>query len=70
MPRQIYTYEPDRGWGLLNQIISVGAFIQAIAVMVFIYNLVHSLLSGRDRGPRSVGCVDAGVVHAFAAAGL
>ena len=26
MPRQIYTYEPDRGWTLLNQIISRGRF--------------------------------------------
>ena len=32
MPRQIYTYEPDRGWAMLNQIVSVGGFIQAIAI--------------------------------------
>lgn len=51
MPRQIYTYEPDRGWGFLNLIISIGAFIQAIATLVFVYNLVHSYFRGRVAGP-------------------
>jgi cytochrome c oxidase subunit 1 len=51
MPRQIYTYEPDRGWNTLNFIITVGAFIQAIAVLVFVYNLVHSYFRGEDAGP-------------------
>ena len=32
MPRQIYTYEPDRGWTTMNQMVSSGAVIQAIAV--------------------------------------
>ena len=50
MPRQIYNYEPDRGWTLMNQIISVGAFIQAIAVLIFVYNLVF-LLRGKKPGP-------------------
>ena len=51
MPRQIYTYEPDRGWTLMNQIISVGGFIQAIAVLIFVYNLVHSYFRGKKAGP-------------------
>ena len=51
MPRQIYTYEPDRGWTLMNQIISVGGFIQAIAVLVFAYNLIHSYFRGKEAGP-------------------
>ena len=51
MPRQIYTYEPDRGWTLMNQIISVGGFIQAIAVLIFVYNLVHSFFRGKKAGP-------------------
>jgi cytochrome c oxidase subunit I len=50
MPRQIYTYEPDRGWTLLNQIVSVGGFIQAIAVLIFVYNLVHSYFRGDEAG--------------------
>ena len=51
MPRQIYTYEPDRGWTWMNQVISVGGFIQAIAVLIFVYNLVHSYFRGKKAGP-------------------
>jgi cytochrome c oxidase subunit 1 len=51
MPRSIYTYEADRGWTMLNQIVSVGAFIQAIAIALFVYNMVHSALKGREAGP-------------------
>ena len=50
MPRQIYTYEPDRGWATLNMIISVGGFIQGIAVLIFVYNLVHSYFRGETAG--------------------
>ena len=40
MPRSIYTYEADRGWSTLNLIVSVGGFVQAIAVLIFVWNLV------------------------------
>ena len=51
MPRSIYTYEPDRGWGTLNTIVSLGAAIQAIAILLFVYNLVHSYYKGAEAGP-------------------
>ena len=51
MPRQIYTYEPDRGWNTLNFIITIGAFIQAIAVLTFAFNLVYSYFRGPEAGP-------------------
>ena len=51
MPRHIYTYEPDRGWTLLNQIVSAGAAIQGIATLIFVYNLVHSYFRGKIAGP-------------------
>jgi cytochrome c oxidase subunit I len=50
MPRQICTYEPDRGWTLLNQIVSVGGYIQGIAVLLFVYNMVHSYFRGDEAG--------------------
>ena len=50
MPRSIYTYEADRGWGTLNMIVSIGGFIQAIAVLIFAYNLVYSYFRGRIAG--------------------
>src|SRR6516165_8701282 len=50
MPRRIYSYEPDRGWTFLNQLTTVGAAIQAISFVIFLYNLVASLRNGRTAG--------------------
>ena len=50
MPRRIYTYEPGRGWDTLNLLVSIGAFIQAIAVLVLVANLVISYFRGRKAG--------------------
>jgi cytochrome c oxidase subunit I len=50
MPRSIYTYEADRGWGTLNMIVSIGAFIQAIGIIVFVYNLFVSYFKGEVAG--------------------
>ncbi|HTT23382.1 MAG TPA: cytochrome c oxidase subunit I [Candidatus Sulfotelmatobacter sp.] len=50
MPRRIYTYEPRPGWETLNLIVSIGAFIQAAAVLVFVNNLIVSYLKGAKAG--------------------
>jgi cytochrome c oxidase subunit 1 len=50
MPRRIYTYEPGRGWESWNLIVSIGAIVQGIAILVFVYNLVVSYISGREAG--------------------
>jgi cytochrome c oxidase subunit I len=50
MPRSIYTYEANRGWGTLNLIVSIGGIIQAIAVLVFVANVIVSLRSGKEAG--------------------
>ena len=50
MPRQIYTYEPGRGWEHWNMIVSIGGFIQAIAVGIFAFNLVYSYFKGPAAG--------------------
>jgi cytochrome c oxidase subunit I len=50
MPRRIYTYEPGRGWDTLNLIVSIGAFIQAIAIVVFMWNLISSYFNGVKAG--------------------
>jgi cytochrome c oxidase subunit I len=50
MPRSIYTYEADRGWGTLNMIVSMGGFVQAIAVLLFAWNLIDSYFHGREAG--------------------
>jgi cytochrome c oxidase subunit 1 len=50
MPRRIYTYEPGRGWEIWNVIVSVGAVVQTIATLVFVFNLVHSYFKGKIAG--------------------
>jgi cytochrome c oxidase subunit 1 len=50
MPRRIYTYEPGRGWDELNLLISVGAVIQAFAIVVFVLNLILSYWKGARAG--------------------
>ena len=42
MPRRVYTYLPDRGWELPNMISTVGAFLIALGILVFIIDLIRS----------------------------
>jgi len=50
MPRRIYTYEPGRGWDTLNLAVSIGAFIQAVGLLVFVANLILSYWKGARAG--------------------
>ena len=50
MPRRTYTYAPGRGWEGLNMMATIGAGIQALSVLVFVWNIVHSLRSGAEAG--------------------
>jgi heme/copper-type cytochrome/quinol oxidase subunit 1 len=69
MPRRIYTYEFDRGWGVWNLIVSSGVIFQVLAIGCFVFNLLRSY-SRANRGAGSVGRMDAGMVHRFSAACL
>ncbi len=51
MPRRIYTYEAGRGWELWNFIVGIGAIVQGVATLIFVYNLVHSYFRGKEAGP-------------------
>lgn len=46
MPREIYTYEPGHHWAVWNTIVTIGAFVQAVAVIIFLVNLVRSHFKG------------------------
>jgi cytochrome c oxidase subunit 1 len=46
MPRRIYTYAPGLGWDLWNLVATIGAFILAVGILVFIGNAAASLLAG------------------------
>ncbi|MDB5840739.1 MAG: ctaD [Herminiimonas sp.] len=42
MPRRVYTYAPDLGWNWLNLISSIGAFIFAGGVVLFLFDAVRT----------------------------
>ncbi len=50
MPRRIYTYEPDRGWAIWNQIATVGAILQVPSFAIFVVNLLTSIRHGKPAG--------------------
>jgi cytochrome c oxidase subunit I len=50
MPRRIYTYEPGRGWEIWNFIVTVGVVFQILGVLVFVFNLLTSLIKGAGAG--------------------
>ncbi len=51
MPRRIYTYELDRGWGGWNLIVSSGVIFQVLGVVCFVFNLLRSYFRGAIAGP-------------------
>jgi cytochrome c oxidase subunit 1 len=46
MPRRIYTYASGMGWDFWNIISTVGAYVIAASILVFIYNVVMSWRKG------------------------
>jgi cytochrome c oxidase subunit 1 len=55
MPRRVYTYLPETGWGTLNLIASIGAFVLAAGVLVFIVNAVWAYRAGVVAGDNPWG---------------
>ncbi len=51
MPRRVYTYNADTGWGTDNLISTIGAFILATGVLLTVANVVRSLKHGAVAGP-------------------
>jgi cytochrome c oxidase subunit I len=50
MPRRVYTYT-DPSWTGYNVLSTIGAFIIALSVLVFLYNILSSLRNGEKAGP-------------------
>ena len=50
MPRRIYTYAPGMGWDTINLITTIGSFVFAVGILLFLVNLVVSLRRGRPAG--------------------
>ena len=51
MPRRIYTYAPEMGWGGLNLLSSVGAVTLALGIFLVLVNAVASARRGELAGP-------------------
>ena len=50
MPRRVYTYLDETGWGDLNLLVSAGAVVIVASVLVFLANVWRSLTSGAAAG--------------------
>ena len=46
MPRRIYTYAPDMGWNTVNMVTTIGAFVFALGILVFLVDVVVSIRRG------------------------
>ena len=50
MPRRIYTYSSRMGWDGVNLITTIGSFVFAVGVLIFLINVVISLRRGVPAG--------------------
>ena len=50
MPRRIYTYPEGLGWSTVNLVITLGSYLFAIGVLLFLINVWRSLKMGRPAG--------------------
>ncbi len=46
MPRRVYTYANNPGWGFWNFFETIGACLLGVAVLIFLWNVFRSLRSG------------------------
>jgi cytochrome c oxidase subunit I+III len=50
MPRRVYTYLPETGWGPLNLLSTIGAGVLALGMLLFFGNILFSVKWGRIAG--------------------
>src|SRR2546429_9633843 len=50
MPRRIYTYPGNLGWNEMNLLATIGAFMIAVAILIFLWNFIITLRSGEPAG--------------------
>lgn len=51
MPRRVYTYPPGLGFEWPNLLTTVGSFLFAVGILLFLVNVVRSLKRGERAGP-------------------
>src|SRR5688500_17535344 len=50
MPRRTWVYDAGQGLEIYNLMSSIGAYVQALAVLVFVYNVIRSFRKGEIAG--------------------
>jgi cytochrome c oxidase subunit I+III len=55
MPRRVFTYPDLPGWGALNMISTVGAFVMGVSALMLVYNVATSLRRGEPAGDNPWG---------------
>jgi cytochrome c oxidase subunit 1 len=46
MPRRVYTYLPGLGWDVPNLVSTLGSYLIAVSILMFVFNVLKSLLRG------------------------
>jgi cytochrome c oxidase subunit 1 len=64
MPRRVYTYAAETGWGNLNLLATIGAFLIGVSVLIFLGNVAWSLRRGKiaDANPWNASTLEWAVV--------
>ena len=64
MPRRVYTYPLELGWGDINLFITIGALVLFLSFVIFAINLAYSARRGRAAGdsPWQAGTLECGDV--------
>jgi cytochrome c oxidase subunit 1 len=55
MPRRVYTYPAELGWGSLNLLSTIGAFVFALSFAMLLWNVLQSLRRGEIAGDNPWG---------------
>jgi cytochrome c oxidase subunit I len=50
MPRRVYTYPSDMGWGAVNLLSTIGAYVLAVGLVLVAVNVVRTYLAGEPAG--------------------
>jgi cytochrome c oxidase subunit 1 len=50
MPRRVYTYHPGGLWEVYNMMSTIGSYVMALGMLVFVFNVVKTMRTGERAG--------------------